>query len=160
MKPKIYVVAFAPSSPHRLVDLAKAAYSFDFVDSFITVRPMGLAAQSGVPEVFKIAYKCGKSFLILANLRELKEILNIDMLIFILQNRKEVQDISNVIGNAIVSSIAIIVQTGETAISKDDLSLGVAARISEMNNLFSPNPVAEVTAALLKLLRMLFNSRG
>jgi SpoU rRNA methylase family enzyme len=159
VKPKIHVVAFAPSSPHRLVDLARAAYSFNFVDGFIVVKPVSLAAQIGVPEVFKIAYKYGRSFYILANLRELKEILNIDTIVFILQNRKEVQDFSEVVKNTVMNSIAIIVQAGETTINKDDLSLGIVARICEMSDLFSPNPVAEVTAVLMKLLKILSSFR-
>jgi SpoU rRNA methylase family enzyme len=140
VKPKIHVVAFAPSSPHRLVDLARAAYSFNFVDGFIVVKPVSLAAQIGVPEVFKIAYKYGRSFYILANLRELK-------------------DFSEVVKNTVMNSIAIIVQAGETTINKDDLSLGIVARICEMSDLFSPNPVAEVTAALMKLLKILSSFR-
>lgn len=158
MKPKIHLVAFAPSSPQRLIDLAKTAYSFEFVDSFIVIKPTGLAAQSGIPEVFKLAYKCGKPFSVLASLRELKEILSIDVLIFILQNRKDVQDFTEVIKGLYANSMAIIIQAGETTISKDDLSLGIGARISEMSNLFSPNPIAEATAVLLKYAKMLLSS--
>ncbi|MEL9940313.1 MAG: RecB-family nuclease [Ignisphaera sp.] len=151
---KLYLVAYAPSSPYRLIDLAKVAYSFNFVTGFVVVRPTGLAAQSGLPEVFKLAYKYGKSLFVLSQLRELKDLLSIDKLIFIIQNNKEAPDIEQVIDMA-SDSVAIIIQAGESPFSKEDISMGYVSRINEMNESFSPNAVAEATAAILKIMRLL-----
>ncbi|MEM0027259.1 MAG: RecB-family nuclease [Ignisphaera sp.] len=151
---KLYLVAYAPSSPYRLVDLAKVAYSFNFVTGFVVVRPTGLAAQSGLPEVFKLAYKYGKSLFILSQLRELRDILSLDKLIFIIQSHREAPDIEQIIATE-SEAVAIIVQAGETPFSKEDISMGHVSRISEMNESFSPNAIAEATAALLKIVRML-----
>ncbi|MDK6027771.1 RecB-family nuclease [Ignisphaera sp. 4213-co] len=151
---KIYLVAHAPSSPYRLIDLAKLAYSFNFINGFVVVKPVGLAAQNGLPEVFKLAYKHGKSLFVLSQLRELKDLLSIEMLVFIIQGHKDAPDIENVI-NRNVSSLAIIVQAGETPFNKEDISLGYVSKISEMSEIFSPNAVAEAAAALLKISKIL-----
>lgn len=149
---KIYLVAYAPTSPQRLIDLAKVAYSMDIVKGFIVIKPIGVAAQAGVPEVFRIAYKLGRNFLVLSRINELKELLNIDNIMFIVQNSKEAEDISKLLhkiknGN----SMAIVVQTGETPFMKEDLLHGYIAKIEEFDDKLSPNAVAEATASLLKI---------
>ncbi len=149
-KLKVYLVAYAPTSPQRLVDLAKVAYSMDIVKGFIVVKPIGIAAQAGVPEVFRIAYKLGRSFLVLSRINELKELLNIDNIVFIVQNSKEADDISKLLYK-IGGSVAIVVQTGETPFMKEDLSYGYIAKIQEFDDKLSPNAVAEATASLLKI---------
>ena len=155
MKVKVYLGAYAPSSPHRVIDLAKTAYSFNFIEGFIVIKPAGLAAQTGVPEAFKLAYRQSKPFFVLPSLKDLKEVLGIELLVFILQSRKEGPDLTDVLKNATANSIAIIVQAGETPIPKEEMALGAPAKINEMNPNFSPNPVAEATAALLKLVSFL-----
>jgi len=147
---RIYLVAYAPTSPQRLIDLAKVAYSIDIVKGFIVIKPVGIAAQVGVPEAFKIAYKLGKSFLVLTNINDLKELLNIDNIVFIVQSSKDAIDIDDVI-HRIEGDIAIVVQAGETPFTKEELSQGYIAKINEFNNKLSPNAVAEATASLLKI---------
>ena len=147
----LYLVGYAPSSPYRLIDLAKVAYSFNFVKGFIVIKPVGLAAQSGLPEVFKIAYKHNKPLFILSNLSELKDVLSIEKLIFLIQSCKEAPDIEDLVKTLNAKSLAIIVQAGETPLTKEDITLGNVAKISELSEIFSPSAVAEATAALLKL---------
>ena len=147
---KIYLVAYAPTSPQRLVDLAKLAYSINIVKGFIVIKPTGIAAQAGVPEAFRIAYKLGKNFLVLTHIGELKELLGIDRAIFIVQNSKDAEDIDSLMDKA-GDSVAIVVQAGETPFAKEDLSQGYIAKIHELDNRLSPNAVAEATAALLKI---------
>ncbi|MEM4613851.1 MAG: RecB-family nuclease [Ignisphaera sp.] len=147
---KVYLVAYAPTSPQRLVDLAKVAYSINIVKGFVVIKPIGVAAQVGVPEAFRIAYKLGKSFLVLSYINELKELLNIDNIVFIVQSLKEADDISKLM-HRIENSVAVVVQAGETPFSKEDLSNGYIARVEEFDDKLSPNAVAEATASLLKI---------
>lgn len=147
---KVYLVAYAPTSPHRLVDLARTAYSINIVRGFIAVKPVGMAAQVGVPEVFRIAYRLGKNFLVLSHIGELKELLNIDNVVFIVQSSKEADDISGIV-DKLENSVAVVVQAGETPFIREDLLRGYIARIQEFDDKLSPNAVAEATASLLKI---------
>ncbi|MCS7111013.1 MAG: RecB-family nuclease [Ignisphaera sp.] len=147
---KVYLVAYAPTSPHRLVDLAKIAYSVGIVRGFIVVKPVGIAAQVGVPEVFRIAYKLGKNFLVLSHINELKELLSISNIVFMVQSSKEANDVSRLL-DKLENSVAIVVQAGEAPFAREDLSHGYIARIQEFDDKLSPNAVAEATASLLKI---------
>ncbi len=62
------------SSSQRLTEVARAVYGLGF-NSFIVTKAVGAAAQVGVPEAQKIAYKLGKNFMVLADLPEAIELL-------------------------------------------------------------------------------------
>ncbi len=61
------------SSVQRLVDTAKLVYGLGY-STLIATRIYGAAAQSGIPEVMKLAYKQGKNFLVMASISEIPEI--------------------------------------------------------------------------------------
>ncbi|MEM2627916.1 MAG: RecB-family nuclease [Ignisphaera sp.] len=153
MSKAIYLVAYVPSSPHRLQDLAKLAFSMDFITAFIAVKPVGVAAQSGIPEVFRLAYKLDKRFLVFPRLQDLKELMNIDLLVLVVHS-DEVPDLCEV-GIAESNSIALVVQTGETPFTREDVALGKLAKLSELDSYKSPNAVADAAIALVKLRNIL-----
>ena len=72
-KERILVLINNVSSVQRLVDTARLVYGLGY-STLIATRIYGAAAQSGIPEVMKIAYKQGKNFLVLASLSEVPEI--------------------------------------------------------------------------------------
>ncbi|MEM4789592.1 MAG: RecB-family nuclease [Ignisphaera sp.] len=153
MSKAIYLVAYAPSSPHRLQDLAKLAFSMNFITAFIVVKPVGVAAQLGVPEVFRLAYKLDRRFLVFPRLQDLKELINVDLMLFVV-HFDEAPDLCEI--NITESgSIALIVQSGETPFIKEDIALGKSARLSEVDGYKSPNPVADAAIALVKLRNIL-----
>lgn len=152
---KIYLVAYAPSSPQRLHDLAKLAFSMSIISAFIAIRPVGIAAQAGVPEVFKLAYKLDKRFLIFPRLQDLKEIMNIEQVLLITHS-DDIPDICEVDLNK--NSIALVVQAGETPFTKEDLSLGTPVRLSDIDSYRSPNAVADAAIALVKLRNKVLRS--
>lgn len=149
----VYLAAYAPSSPHRLQDLAKLAYSMKFVDAFIAVKPTGMAAQVGVPEVFRLAYKLDRRFLVLPRLSDIKELIKVDNVVFIVHS-EEAPDICQLYLEK-EKSVALVVQAGETPFTKEDLAMGSIVRVAELEGYRSPNPVAEAAIALVKLSRVL-----
>lgn len=149
----VYLVAYAPSSPHRLQDLAKLAFSMNLVTAFIVIKPTGIAAQTGVPEISRLAYKLDKRFLVLPKLQDLKDIINIDQIFFV-THIDEALDLCDIIFDR-DKSMSIVIQAGETPLSKEDLALGRAIKLSELNSFRSPNPVADAAIALMKLSKLL-----
>ncbi|MEZ0345025.1 MAG: RecB-family nuclease [Infirmifilum sp.] len=62
------------SSAQRLAEVARTVYGLGF-NHFIVTKAVGSAAQVGVPEAQKLAYKSGKNLLVLADLPEAVELL-------------------------------------------------------------------------------------
>ncbi len=72
---RIIVVAHNAGSVQRLVDVARVAYAFDTVKLLVATKPYGVAAQTGVPEVQKMAFKRGKGFMVLPSIEDAVELL-------------------------------------------------------------------------------------
>ena len=70
------IVAHAPSSVQRLEDLAKLAFGLSKVKAFVITKPSGAAAQTGIAEVMKMAYKRDKTVLVFPDLDDAIELLN------------------------------------------------------------------------------------
>ncbi len=70
------IVAHAPSSVQRLEDLAKLAFGLPHVKAFVITRPSGAAAQTGIAEVMKVAYKRDKVVLVFPDIDDAIELLN------------------------------------------------------------------------------------
>lgn len=120
-----------------------------FVTAFIAIKPVAIAAQTGVPDVFKLAYKLDKRFLVFPRIQDLKDLVGIDDVIFIVHS-SEAPDLCE-IGFSESRSIAIVVQAGESPLTRDDLSIGRVARLGELDGYRSPNAVADAAIALVKL---------
>ncbi len=71
----IIIVAHNAGSVQRLIDVARVAYAFDEVKLLVATKPYGAAAQSGVPEVQKMALKRGKGFMVLPGIEDAAELL-------------------------------------------------------------------------------------
>ena len=76
--PKIYLAIHNISSPQRLTDVAKIVFSeCSPFNCLIISKPTGMAAQVGVPDVSKMAYKLGKNLLIVSSLQDLSEVIDV-----------------------------------------------------------------------------------
>ncbi len=76
---KVYLVAHAPTSVQRLEDLAKLAFNFgEPVEAFVVTKPSGAAAQVGLAEVSKLAYKLDKKFLVFPDIDDAIELISPD----------------------------------------------------------------------------------
>lgn len=72
------MVAHAPSSVQRLEDFAKLAFNLDLVDVLVVTKPSGVAAQVGLPEISKMAYKLDKKLVVLPDIDDAVELLKPD----------------------------------------------------------------------------------
>ena len=117
---KIYVVVYSVSSVQRLLDFVKTAYAFNNVTPVI-IKPIGAAAQIGVPEANKIAYRREKPLLILPELSDLKELLEIDSIYFI-TSKGILKDFKQLIKTG--HRIALVIHGGEADFTKQELQYG------------------------------------
>lgn len=86
---ELYMALYSPSSVQKLLDFLKTAYA---VKSLIPVviKPFGAAAQVGIPEAHRIAYKLGRPLIVLPELSDLKGILKCDSLYYLSEEGREV----------------------------------------------------------------------
>ncbi|HID80491.1 MAG TPA: hypothetical protein EYP48_02100 [Ignisphaera sp.] len=142
---KLHLVVYAPSSPQRLIDIARLAFSFDFVKSLVIVKPTGMAAQVGLADVSKLSYKTNRNLLILHSLSELPEVIKVDRM-FVLVHDVEARDLKDI---EIQGDIAIVIQGGDMPIPKQEIA--VAEPITIAVSYGSAIPVAD-TAILLFII--------
>jgi SpoU rRNA methylase family enzyme len=70
------------SSVQRLVDVARLVYGFD-IGLLVASKVYGAAAQSGIPEVMRLAFKSNKSFLVLPDIGDVLELLKPDVTLIV-----------------------------------------------------------------------------
>jgi len=146
---EVFVVLNNVSSPQRLIDTAKVTYSanMSFVKGFIAVKVTGMAAQTGVPEVSRLAYKLNKTFIVLPTIKDAMEILKPTKTVMLVDSEVS-EDLSNleISGN---DRILLIVSGVENGFTKAELGLGTPVTIKEFTQL----PPAPATAIALYILK-------
>ena len=147
MKIVFAVAIYNVSSPQRLVDVARLVYGCNITDMLVVVRPTGMAAQVGLPEVSKLAYRRSKKLLVLASAQELHEILPGRRLIFIVHG---VSGVSYLEDTELKGDEVIVVHGGDGTFTRSELALGEAFTLKGFEEL--QNPVADVAITLYHLI--------
>jgi len=151
----VHLAIYAPSSPQRLMDIAKLLQVFEFVNSLIVVKPVGMAAQIGLAEASKIVYKINKNLIILSSISELSDVINYDKVVFVLPGQRGATDIETLFEEITDKRVVLVFRGGETTISKQDLALGIIATIDAFAEIDVSSPIAEVGITLYKLWKRL-----
>jgi len=141
----LIVVANNASSPQRLVDIAKVVYSFEYseiVNALVITRPTGSAAQVGIPEVSKLAYKLGKSLIILPSVSDAVELIKPSN-VFLIYKGDDSKPLETV---EIPNNSMIVVSCSDTGFTKSELALGTHVFPRYFNS--GIGPVAEVALSL------------
>ncbi len=116
------------SSVQRLVDLARASYQLGF-KALAVSKVYGGAAQSGVPEAFKLALKYGASLLVLPDLPDVVESLSPDRILIVTPREPEVLlDPSS--PPQLDGRVLVVFNGGETGFSPSEEKLGSRAYIA------------------------------
>ncbi len=114
------------ASPQRLVDSVKTAYSIEskiHVKAFIITKVSGMAAQTGLPEASKYAYKLGRPLIILPTLKDAIELLSPAKTILITKrssNSRSLEDLEPTTEGVLM----IVVSGSDGEFSKSELALG------------------------------------
>ncbi len=141
----IYAVLYGPTSVQRIMDFIKTVYAFEDTIPVI-VKPIGAAAQIGVPEAYKFAYRIGKSLLILPELTDLHEIVGVEKIYYI-DKRGEKVSIKDLVMD---DRLAIVLNGGEGEPSKKELSSTNIVSIEEIPYELPASPMISIILYLIK----------
>ena len=146
----IVLAVYAPTSPQRLLDVARLAFSSSVVDILAVIRPSAMAAQVGVPEVGKLAYKTGRRLAILPQIQDLSEVMGVSTIAFLVHDESaySLEEVLKESGE----SIAIVIQGGDTPFTKGDLALGKPVKHSMPE--IPPIPAADAALVIETVARI------
>ena len=120
------------SSVQRLVDLARASYQLGFKVLAVS-KVYGGAAQSGVPEAFKLALKYGSSLLVLPDLGDVVDALSPDRILIITPREPEVL-VDPASPPQLDGRVLIAFNGGETGFSPSEEKLGARTYIAGVDS--------------------------
>jgi len=119
------------TSTQRLIEISKLALSSRLVKNLIFTKVGGTAAQSGVPEIFRFAYKLGKSVIILPDLRDSIELLKPDKIILLTSKGNNILTKEEVKKYDSNFKVLIVIPGNEVGFTKVEESLGETYKISD-----------------------------
>lgn len=114
----IYLAIYSPSSVQKVVDFVKTVFASGIYVP-VLIKPIGAAAQIGVPEAFKIAYKMGKPLVVLPEITDIVGVLRVDKLYYLDEAGEEV--LLRAIATETNRDVAIVVPSGEQEPSRKEL---------------------------------------
>jgi len=113
----MYVALYSPSSIQKLIDFIKTVYAVNGLVP-VVIKPIGAAAQIGVPEAHKIAIKQGKPFIVLPEASDLHSVLGCERVYYVTEAGREVSLSSIATGG---SRIALLLSSGEQEPSRREV---------------------------------------
>ncbi|AFL67231.1 RecB-family nuclease [Desulfurococcus amylolyticus] len=113
----MYIALYSPSSIQKLVDFIKTVYAIKGLVP-VVIKPIGAAAQIGVPEAHKIAIKQGKPFIVLPEISDLSNVLGCSKILYINESGREVS-LAEVLD--LEERVAILVSSGEQEPSRKEV---------------------------------------
>ncbi len=126
------------TSTQRLIDTARIAFDNDAM--FVVTKPGGTAAQAGIPEVSKLAYRMGKPFLVLPELKDAIELLSPEKVFLISNSGRKLT------GDDLKGKVMVVLPGTESGFTKFELTLGEQVSVTD-GKVSENNPV--VSASLL-----------
>lgn len=114
------------ASPQKLVDSVKTAYgivSKPRIRAFVVTKVSGMAAQTGLPEASKYAYKLGMPLIILPVLKDAVELLSPIKTILIVKESDNSMSLEELEPLA-EGTLMVVVSGNDGEFSKSELALG------------------------------------
>lgn len=116
---ELYVVLYSPSSVQKLLDFLKTVYAVNHAIPVI-VKPFGAAAQIGIPEAHKVAYRLGKPLIVLPELSDLNHVLKCEALYYLTEDGKEIE-FSQLVNETLSKRVALVMGSGDREPSSKEL---------------------------------------
>ncbi|ADI32633.1 RecB-family nuclease [Staphylothermus hellenicus] len=138
-----FIALYAPSSVQRVIDFVKTVFLFEDYQPII-IKPIGAAAQIGVPEAYKIAYREKKSLIILPEITDIIEVLGINKVYYLDKRGEEIE-----IHNLKKSDIAIVINGGDREPSKKELLNINIVKVRDADPSLPPVGLTAITLYLL-----------
>ncbi|MGC9104855.1 MAG: RecB-family nuclease [Thermoprotei archaeon] len=124
------------TSTQRLVDTARLAFQNGVM--FVVTKVGGTAAQAGIPEASKLAYRLGKPFLVLPDLKDAVELLSPSKVFLVTNNSQK-----RLTSEDLTDKVMVVIPGTENGFSKFDLGLGDQVRIADVE--VDQNPVVQAS---------------
>jgi len=142
------------SSPSRVIDFIKIGSSMGVKD-FAYTKIYGAAAQTGIPDAFKYAYKNGLSLIVMPTLEDFVETVKPNLTILFTGTG---QDLNEILGNYRVSesSVALVFDGSDAGFDPLERKLGVQVYLKDIPGKLPV--VAEVALSLYILSKTVKNS--
>lgn len=126
------------TSYQRLMEFAKAVFAFD-VKYLVLTKVGGTAAQSGVPDLSKIAFKSGKSFIVLPDLKDAIELLKPDYVYLVSSNANDELRADSIDIN---KNVLVVFSGIESGFTKIEQGLGNVVKLPGIEA--DPGPIASL----------------
>lgn len=149
MKARLVLVLHNVSSIQRLVDTARLAYSLGLRD-FVVTKAYGAAAQHGLSEVGRLAFKMDRGFTILPDLQDAVELLKPDR-VFIVTLEHARSRIDPARPPKVEGLVVVAVNGGEPDFTAREAALGEPIYLEGVEARLGP--AAEAALILYPLLR-------
>nr|WP_236748920.1 RecB-family nuclease [Acidianus manzaensis] len=130
------------TSSQRLIDFAKVIFNFD-IKYFVITKVSGTAAQVGIPEVSRLAFKNNKSIIILPDLKDAIDLLKPTQTLLIGYNQGQ-EFKSDFIDKNVNGTYYIVFSGIESGFSKLEQSLGTTFKIPYLNSDIGANALASI----------------
>ncbi len=148
----LFIVLHNVHGVQRIVDMVKVVKAFkNIISTLIITKAIGAAAQSGVPEGFKIAFKENLKMIYLQDLNDIKELINPEMIYLVTprftEEASKIVDLIKDIKNG--KRVAIVFCGLDSGFTKSELKLGKPLCIENLQDYIGP--VAEAAIILYEI---------
>jgi len=119
-----------------LIEIAKFIFNYTSqskVQTLILSRTTGSAAQSGIPEISKLAYRHNRSVLIVNEIEEAIELVKPDKVFIAATSIKPSIKVDEIVSFIKKHRVLLVFPGSEEAFSKHDLTLGLPFSIEGIN---------------------------
>ncbi len=115
------------TSPQRLIDAAKVVFGLGNANVIVASRVTGMAAQTGIPEVMRYAYKLKKSFLVFPALQDVIDLLKPDeVLLLVPEGFPEAENLESKVTQSRIQNkrVLLVISGSDDGFTRADLGLG------------------------------------
>lgn len=146
---KVYACLYNVSSVQRVLDFVKTVYAFGDAVIPVIVKPVGAAAQIGVPDAYKYAFKHDKPLIILPDLPDIGETIP-GAPIYLISGRGEEIDPRDMLGS---KNLVIVFNGSDTEFTRQEMQYGKPVRIRGIPHELPSTAVAAIV--LYKIIECL-----
>ncbi|MCS7128087.1 MAG: RecB-family nuclease [Sulfolobales archaeon] len=143
---KLVLAIYSVSSVQRLLDFIKTVYAYG-IGVPVVIKPVGAAAQVGVPEAHKIAYKNSKPLLVLPDIKDLAEVIGLNE-VFLVSEKGLLLEVRNL---HLEHAIAVVFHGGDEDFTRSEAQYGKPVWFREIPPKLPPVAQAAVLLQHLSL---------
>ncbi len=130
MMARRYVCLYNVSSVQRVIDFIKTVYSFkDYIP--VIIKPIGAAAQIGIPDAYKIAYKLDKPLIVLPELSDIMDVLDVRK-IYLITGKGVEKDLGEIMSSK--DDIAFVINGSDSDFTRQELQYGEPIKLRDISS--------------------------